>query len=79
VGGIPELIEHGIDGLLFSPGNVSELAEALSRFMSDEGERGRLGTAARSKISRLGMNRDRMAASYLDLYRQTIQSPIKTR
>jgi glycosyltransferase involved in cell wall biosynthesis len=79
VGGIPELIEHGIDGLLFSPGNVSELAEALSRFMSDERERGRLGTAARLKISRLGMNRDQMAASYLDLYRQTIQSPTKTR
>jgi glycosyltransferase involved in cell wall biosynthesis len=78
VGGIPELIEHGIDGLLFSPGNVSELAEALSRFMSDEEERGRLGQAGRLKISRLGMNRDQMAASYLDLYRQTIQSPTRT-
>jgi glycosyltransferase involved in cell wall biosynthesis len=79
VGGIPELIEHGIDGLLFSPGNVSELAEALSILMSDEWVRGRLGTAGRLKISRLGMNRDQMAASYLDLYRQTIQSPTKTR
>jgi glycosyltransferase involved in cell wall biosynthesis len=77
VGGIPEMIEHGINGLLFSPGNVSELAEALSRFMSDEGERDRLGKAGRLKISRLGMNRDQMAASYLDLYRQTIQSPTK--
>lgn len=79
VGGIPELIEHGINGLLFSPGNVTELTEALDALMHDEGVRGRLGKTGRTKISRLGMNRDVMTASYLDLYRQTIKSPSKTR
>ena len=29
VGGIPELVEHGVTGLVVSPGDVKELAEAL--------------------------------------------------
>lgn len=78
VGGIPELIEQGINGLLFSPGNVTELAESLASLMRQKSERARLGEAGRSKISRLGMNKDQMMASYLRLYREIMESPIKT-
>lgn len=43
VGGIPGVISHGDDGLLVSPENVSELADALRLLMSDPGLRRRLG------------------------------------
>ncbi len=31
IGGLPELVEHGVDGLLYAPGDVRELARALQR------------------------------------------------
>lgn len=31
IGGLPELIDHGINGWLFSPGNVCELVETIQR------------------------------------------------
>jgi glycosyltransferase involved in cell wall biosynthesis len=36
IGGIPELIEHGVNGLLFSPNSVDQLAEAIQRLVTDE-------------------------------------------
>jgi len=35
VGGIPDLIEHGTNGLLFPPGDTDELAEAIKRLIAD--------------------------------------------
>jgi len=35
IGGIPEFIQHGINGLLFEPGNAEELQQALSKFFDD--------------------------------------------
>jgi glycosyltransferase involved in cell wall biosynthesis len=31
IGGIPELVDDGVDGLLFSPGNTDDLIEKISR------------------------------------------------
>ncbi len=48
VGGIPEMVEHGKTGLLFSPKNPVSLADAVIKILSDYkkaklmGERGRL-------------------------------------
>jgi glycosyltransferase involved in cell wall biosynthesis len=36
IGGIPELVEHGRDGLLYTPGNISELGQAMKDVMSRE-------------------------------------------
>ena len=33
IGGIPEIVSHGTNGLLFEPGNVDDLARALGRFV----------------------------------------------
>jgi glycosyltransferase involved in cell wall biosynthesis len=35
VGGIPEIIEHGVSGMLFSPGSVESLADQLSHLLDD--------------------------------------------
>jgi glycosyltransferase involved in cell wall biosynthesis len=46
VGGTPELIEDQERGLLFTPGNVEELAQSLVRLLSDVGLRKELGQNA---------------------------------
>ena len=44
--GIPELVEHGRNGLLVQPGNTAELADALDKLLSDPTLRKRLGEQA---------------------------------
>jgi glycosyltransferase involved in cell wall biosynthesis len=52
VGGIPTVIEHGVDGLLVEPGDVQDLARALESLMVDSDLRRRLGAAglARAQV-----------------------------
>ncbi|MCO6006798.1 glycosyltransferase [Actinoallomurus purpureus] len=50
--GIRELITHEIDGILVTPGNVIEFAEALERLMGDPGLRAKLGEAGRRSVQR---------------------------
>jgi glycosyltransferase involved in cell wall biosynthesis len=56
VGGIPEVIEDGMSGVLTEPGDEAALADALRRVLGDAGERRRLGEngleRARSAFSR---------------------------
>ncbi|NNG23799.1 glycosyltransferase family 4 protein [Telluria aromaticivorans] len=50
VGGIPDAVRDGGNGLLVPPGDVAALAAALARLLGDEGERQRLGEQARATI-----------------------------
>lgn len=36
VGGIPEIVTHEINGLLFEPGNVEQLADAMNKMLNDD-------------------------------------------
>ena len=46
VGGIPDLVEDGCNGLLVEPGDTEELANALVRVLSDRALAERLAAAA---------------------------------
>jgi glycosyltransferase involved in cell wall biosynthesis len=50
VGGVPEVIEHGANGLLVEPGNPEELGAALSILMQEPSLADRLGRCGRSRI-----------------------------
>jgi glycosyltransferase involved in cell wall biosynthesis len=50
--GIRELITHEDDGLLVTPGNVTEFAGALERLMDDPGLRTKMGEAGRRSVQR---------------------------
>ncbi len=50
IAGIPELIEHGKDGYLVSPGDVDSLAVCLSELIVDKELRQRLGENGRAKV-----------------------------
>jgi glycosyltransferase involved in cell wall biosynthesis len=49
-GGVPELIENGVDGILVEPGDANALAAAIMRVMEDSLLAVRLSQASRSKI-----------------------------
>jgi glycosyltransferase involved in cell wall biosynthesis len=52
VGGIPDMVIDGETGLLVPPGEVSSLASALRRLVTDSGLRIRMGQAGRGRFMR---------------------------
>lgn len=48
LGGIPEVIEHGLNGFLFRPGDARELAQALERLIASPALRERMGRRSRT-------------------------------
>ncbi len=51
-GGIPDVIDEGVNGLMFTPGDLGDLTAKLKRLLFDEAERTRLATAARAEMER---------------------------
>jgi glycosyltransferase involved in cell wall biosynthesis len=49
VGGVPELVEDGVTGLLVPPGDTAALAAALQRLIQDFSLAARMGTSARRR------------------------------
>ena len=50
IGGIPEQVRHGQEGLLFEPGNVDALANILDELAQDPERARQLGQAARLRL-----------------------------
>jgi glycosyltransferase involved in cell wall biosynthesis len=50
VGGLPELIDHGRNGLLVVPASPSALADAVGALLRDPARRRRMGEAARRSV-----------------------------
>ena len=67
VGGVPEMIEDGVNGLLFPAGDVAALARGLERLAAEPRERQAMGeAAARAARDRFTqqINLQRMTAIY---------------
>jgi glycosyltransferase involved in cell wall biosynthesis len=67
VGGIPQLVEHEVNGLLIAPGDVNGLAAAIQRLLQDPALRERLGSAARTTIE-AGFSLDEALAKLSRIY-----------
>ncbi|HEX3735804.1 MAG TPA: glycosyltransferase family 4 protein [Solirubrobacterales bacterium] len=69
VGGIPEIVEPGVDGLLVAAEEPRALADALVRLGGDPALRERLGEGARRRVERLDAVEvaDRLGAIYAAL------------
>lgn len=72
VGGIPDLIDNEITGLLVPPAQPSDLADGLARLMSEELLRKRLSEAARSSMLERKMTALNMSQTYLELYEKVL-------
>ncbi|MFN2322819.1 MAG: glycosyltransferase family 4 protein [Trueperaceae bacterium] len=51
-GGVPDVIRHEENGLMFTPGDLGDLTEQLRRLIADPLLRARLGRAARADMER---------------------------
>ncbi len=70
VGGTPEIIEDGQNGILVEAKNESQIAEAVLKLLTDDGMRTRMGLNGRLKAERdfdIGKNINRMKELYLGL------------
>jgi N-acetyl-alpha-D-glucosaminyl L-malate synthase BshA len=74
VGGIPEVAESGVSGLLVAPGDADALARAAERLIGDAALRERLGTAARARAGDL-FSAAAIVPKYEQLYRRVCSAP----
>jgi N-acetyl-alpha-D-glucosaminyl L-malate synthase BshA len=70
VGGIPEVVETGVSGLLVPTGDPALIARAAETLIGDPALRSRLGAAARVRARAL-FSADVVVSKYEDLYRRT--------
>jgi glycosyltransferase involved in cell wall biosynthesis len=57
LGGIVDIIEDDVSGLLVPPGDEGALANAMQRLLDDEGLRSAIGQAARERVKRFTASR----------------------
>jgi glycosyltransferase involved in cell wall biosynthesis len=73
VGGTPEAIEDGANGVLVPPGDARAMADAICRLLADPGRAARLGQAARHSINeRFSM--ERMVSATDQLYQALLEN-----
>jgi glycosyltransferase involved in cell wall biosynthesis len=70
VGGIPEVIEDGRQGLLVEQRTPADFARSCLEIIRSEGLRAAMGSSARERFAD-HFSSSRMASSYLDLYRES--------
>jgi glycosyltransferase involved in cell wall biosynthesis len=73
VGGIPDLVHHGKNGLLVTPGSVSELKSGLLTLIRNKALAEEMGKEGRNRISE-EFSAGRMAQSIEKLYRELLQN-----
>lgn len=71
IGGVPDLIDHDVDGLLFAPQNPAEIREAVLQLLFDPEKAARLAAAAK-KRSLEKHHPLKIAGRHMDIYREVI-------
>jgi glycosyltransferase involved in cell wall biosynthesis len=72
VGGIPDVVTDGREGLVVSPGDIDELRQALQTLVDNESLRLDLGRSARLRASQSDVGR--YAAQLTHIYRRLVTS-----
>jgi glycosyltransferase involved in cell wall biosynthesis len=76
VGGIPEVVQEGVTGLLVPPEDPAALAAALRTLATDSDLRRRLGSAARARaFSRFTVEQN--AAAFHSVYEELLARPAR--
>ncbi|MCG8370044.1 MAG: glycosyltransferase [Proteobacteria bacterium] len=73
-GGSPELVEHGISGLVVPPRNARAIADAIETLYRDRDLRLRMGRAARRRIGTAFRNQDTVKKT-IALYEELVPNP----
>ena len=70
--GVPYVNKHGVSGLIVPPGDVSALAAAMKRLLTNNEERERMGKNARERFEREFTSR-MMGQRILNIYKEVIR------
>jgi glycosyltransferase involved in cell wall biosynthesis len=73
-GGVVEMIESGVSGILVQPGDAVELADALTLLLSDAAKRKTLGSEGRRRILALTA-KEKAVSALIALYSQLAKAP----
>ncbi|HYV18044.1 MAG TPA: glycosyltransferase [Verrucomicrobiae bacterium] len=73
VGGVPEVIRDGVDGILVPPGDPVRLAEAMTAILRDPDRAARLGASGRARARR-EFHVDRLVRETASLYRDLLDA-----
>ena len=77
-GGVCEMVEDGVSGILCKPGSVDGMSAAIARLAASPGLRAQLGQAGRDRLQRLFTREafiDRFAALYAELTAELAAAP----
>lgn len=72
VGGIPQQVTHGEQGLLIPPNDVPALTDAIVELLSNDEKRARLGRAAKLRANDFAWTR--IAEQFITVYQHVIES-----
>ena len=70
VGGVPEVVAEGFNGLLVAPENPEEMGEAIFKLLQDKGLGTKMGGCGRAKAREFTW--DAIAAQYLQVYEAAV-------
>jgi glycosyltransferase involved in cell wall biosynthesis len=71
VGGVPDLVEHEVNGLLCHPDQPETFRAAVARFLDDRAFARRLATAAQAQARRR-FHPQVIAEKHLEIYRDVL-------
>jgi glycosyltransferase involved in cell wall biosynthesis len=75
-GGLPEVVEHGVTGLVVPRGDSTALAQAIGALLTDPERRRAMGLAGRERALRL-FDWDRSAEQFEQLYREVAARTVR--
>lgn len=75
IGGLPELVEDGVSGLLVPPGEVAALEGAMRRLLADRALRESLGRAGGRRV-RQQFLWSRTCTLYEDMFEELVAAPV---
>ncbi len=73
VGGTPDIIQDGVNGLLVEPDHAEQLASAVNRLLHDEDAAMRMGEAARKTVEQ-NFSMEAVSEKYSGLYQELMAS-----
>ena len=72
VGGIPDMIEDGVDGFLVESGDYIQMAQCMDKLASDNKLRRLLGERGRKKVASLN-NRNVVGKAHIEVYKKLLK------
>ena len=72
VGGLPEVIDHGVTGFLYAPDDLNGMAQSIAHLLLDDRMRRQFGAAAR-KVARARYCDSAIVPMYEAYYRETLE------